>query len=78
MRMPTLKRHIKSRTNIEPFQLYQIDEYFTAEENGIEIYRSKHQHLAYQRVKVILAQRRNEKIEQRLQEIKVFKEQYGL
>jgi hypothetical protein len=39
--------------------LYQDGEDFLAEENDIEIYRSKYQHLVYQRVKVILAQRRN-------------------
>ena len=59
-----MKRLIKTRTSVEPFKLYQIDDIFIAEENDVGIYRSKHQHLVYQRVKVILAQRRNSRNEQ--------------
>jgi FAD synthase len=68
-----MKRLIKTRTSVEPFQLYQIDDDFVAEENDVEVYRSKHQHLVYQRVKVILAQRRNlrnEQIYNSIQELK--------
>ena len=70
-----LKRLIKTRTNIDPFKLYQIGEDFTAEENDVEIYRSKHQHLAYQYVKVLLAQRRNLRNEQIFNSIKELKAQ---
>jgi hypothetical protein len=68
-----MKRFIKTNTSVEPFKLFQIDNYFVAEENDTEIYRSKHQHLVYQRVKTILAQRRNAKNEliiKSLQELK--------
>ena len=70
-----LKRLIKTRTNVEPFKLYQIGEDYTAEENDVEIYRSKHQHLVYQRVKVILAQRRNARNEQIFNSIQELKAQ---
>ena len=70
-----LKRLIKTRTNVEPFKLYQIGEDYTAEENDVEIYRSKHQHLVYQRVKVILAQRRNARNEQIFNSIRELKAQ---
>lgn len=68
-----LKRLIKTRISVEPFKLYQIGEDYVAEENDVEIYRTKHQHLAYQKVRVILAQRRNEKNElifKNIQELK--------
>ena len=68
-----LKRLIKTRTSVEPFQLYQIGDDFVAEENDAEVYRSKHQHLVYQRVKVILAQRRNARNEQIFKDNQEFK-----
>ena len=70
-----MKRLIKTRTNIDPFKLYQIGEDFVAEENDVEVYRSKHQHLVYQRVKVILAQRRNLRNEQIINSIRELKAQ---
>ncbi len=70
-----LKRLIKTRTSVEPFQLYQIGDDFVAEENDVEVYRSKHQHLVYQRVKVILAQRRNARNEQIYNSIQELKAQ---
>jgi hypothetical protein len=70
-----MKRLIKTRTSVEPFKLYQIDDIFIAEENDVEIYRSKHQHLVYQRVKVILAQRRNSRNEQIFKDIQELKAQ---
>jgi len=73
-----VKRLIKTRAKIEPFNIYQIDDLFTVERDNVVVYKTKHQHLTTSYCKMKLAQERNQKIEQRLQEIKVFKEQNGL
>jgi hypothetical protein len=60
-----LKRLIKVRTDISasiyPIQLYQVDDYFTAEENGIELFRFKSQHLCSIKAKELIRRRKNEK-----------------
>ena len=60
-----LKRLIKVRSDISasiyPIQLYQVDDYFTAEENGIELFRFKSQHLCSIKAKELIRRRKNEK-----------------
>ena len=60
-----LKRLIKVRTDISasiyPIELYQVDDYFTAEENGIELFRFKSQHLCSIKAKELIRRRKNEK-----------------
>ena len=60
-----LKRLIKVRSDISasiyPIELYQVDDYFTAEENGIELFRFKSQHLCSIKAKELIRRRKNEK-----------------
>ena len=72
-----LKRLIKVRSDISssiyPIQLYQVDDYFTAEENGIELFRYKSQHLCSIKAKELIRKRKNEinaKIIQKINELK--------
>lgn len=73
-----MKRLIKTRAKIEPFKIYQEDDLFTVERDNIVVYKTKHQHLTTSYCLMKLAKERNEKIEQRLQEIKILKENMGL
>ena len=76
---PQLKRLIKVKSDlsasIEPIQLFQVDDYFTAEEDGVELFRYKSQHLCSIKAKELIRQRKNEKNAQILQNIKELKEQ---
>ena len=72
-----MKRLIKIRSDISssifPIQLYQVDDYFTAEENGIELFRFKSQHLCSIKAKELIRKRKNEinaKIIQKINELK--------
>ena len=72
-----MKRLIKVRSDISssifPIQLYQVDDYFTAEENGIELFRYKSQHLCSIKAKELIRKRKNEinaKIIQKINELK--------
>ena len=72
-----MKRLIKIRFDISssifPIQLYQVDDYFTAEENGVELFRYKSQHLCSIKAKELIRQRKNEinaKIIQKINELK--------
>ena len=60
-----MKRLIKVRSNISssifPIQLYQVDDYFTAEEDGVELFRFKSQHLCSIKAKELIRRRKNEK-----------------
>jgi hypothetical protein len=50
-----------------------VDDYFTAEENGIELFRYKSQHLCSIKAKELIRQRKNEintKIIERIKELK--------
>jgi hypothetical protein len=74
-----LKRLIKVRSDIsasiDPIQLYQVDDYFTAEENGIELFRFKSQHLCSIKAKELIRRRKNEKNAKIIQDIKELKAQ---
>ena len=74
-----LKRLIKVRTDISqsiyPIQLFQVDDYFTAEENGVELFRYKSQHLCSIKAKELIRKRKNEQNELNIQKIKELKEQ---
>ena len=74
-----LKRLIKVRTDISasiyPIQLYQVDDYFTAEENGIELFRFKSQHLCSIKAKELIRRRKNEKNAKIIQNINELKAQ---
>ena len=58
-----MKRLIKTRKNIEPFKVYQVDNGYIAELNDVEVFRTKHQHLATSFCEIELAQQRREKNE---------------
>ena len=76
---PQLKRLIKVKSDLSasiyPIQLFQVDDYFTAEEDGVELFRYKSQHLCSIKAKELIRQRKNEKNAQILQNIKKLKEQ---
>ncbi len=55
--------------------MYQLLDYYIAEENDVEVFKSKHQHLVYQYVKTIIAQRRNQKNELIIKNIQELKAQ---
>lgn len=54
-----LKRLIKTRKKIEPFKVYQLEDCFIAELNDVEVFRTKHQHLATSYCEIQLAEQRN-------------------
>jgi len=74
-----MKRLIKVRSDISsrifPIQLYQVDDYFTAEENGVELFRFKSQHLCSIKAKELIRRRKNEKNAQIIQNIQELKAQ---
>ena len=74
-----MKRLIKVKSDISssiyPIQLFQVDDWFTAEEDGVELFRFKSQHLCSIKAKELIRQRKNEKNAQILQNIKKLKEQ---
>jgi len=74
-----LKRLIKVRSDISasifPIQLYQVDDYFTAEENGVELFRFKSQHLCSIKAKELIRRRKNEKNARIIQDINELKAQ---
>ena len=74
-----LKRLIKVRSDISssifPIELYQVDDYFTAEENGIELFRFKSQHLCSIKAKELIRRRKNEKNAKIIQDINELKAQ---
>ena len=58
-----MKRLIKVKSDIsnsiDPIQLYQVDDYFTAEEDGVELFRYKTQQLCSIKAKELIRQRKN-------------------
>ena len=70
-----LKRLIKTRIKIEPFKVYQIEEEFVAELDDVEVFRTKHQHLATSYCQIKLAEQRNQKNEMIIKNINALKEQ---
>ena len=72
-----MKRLIKVRSDISssiyPIQLFQVDDWFTAEEDGVELFRFKTQQLCSIKAKELIRQRKNEKnrlIFESIQELK--------
>ena len=70
-----LKRLIKTRIKIEPFKVYQIEEEFVAELDDVEVFRTKHQHLATSYCQIKLAEQRKQKNEMIIKNINALKEQ---
>jgi hypothetical protein len=74
-----MKRLIKVRSDISasiyPIQLYQVDDYFTAEEDGVELFRFKSQHLCSIKAKELIRRRKNEKNARIIQDINELKAQ---
>ena len=68
-----MKRLIKTRYNIEPYKVYQLENEYIAELNDVEVYRTKHQHLCTSYCQIELAKQkklRNEAIIKSIQELK--------
>lgn len=68
-----MKRLIKTRINIHPFKVYQLENEYIAELNDVEVYRTKHQHLCTSYCQIELAKQKklkNEAIYNSLQELK--------
>ena len=74
-----MKRLIKVKSDISssiyPIQLFQVDDWFTAEEDGVELFRYKSQHLCSIKAKELIRQRKNEKNAQIIQSIQDLKSQ---
>lgn len=70
-----MKRLIKTRINIAPYQVYQLDDAYSAELNDVEVFRTKHQHLATSYCQIKLAEQRKLKNEMILENINTLKEQ---
>jgi len=68
-----MKRLIKTRINLDPFKVYQVEDAFVAELNDVEVFRTKHQHLCTSYCRIKLAEQRNlrnQLISQNIQELK--------
>lgn len=68
-----MKRLIKTRYNIEPYKVYQLENEYIAELNDVEVFRTKHQHLCTSECLQLLAVQKklkNEAIIKSMQELK--------
>ena len=68
-----MKRLIKTRYNIEPYKVYQLENEYIAELNDVEVFRTKHQHLCTSECLQLLAVKKklkNEAIIKSMQELK--------
>ena len=68
-----MKRLIKTRYNIEPYKVYQLENEYIAELNDVEVFRTKHQHLCTSECLQLLAVQKklkNEAIIKSIQELK--------
>jgi 3-phenylpropionate/cinnamic acid dioxygenase small subunit len=54
-----MKRLIKTRKNIAPYNVYQVEDGFITCLNDIELFKTKHQHLATSFCETELARQRN-------------------
>ena len=70
-----MKRLIKTRINIAPYQVYQLDDAYSAELNDVEVFRTKHQHLATSYCEIKLAEQRNLINQQKIEQVKEFRAQ---
>ena len=70
-----MKRLIKTRINIAPFKVYQLEDAYIAELDDVEVYRNKHQHLTTSFCQIKLAEERNRRNDMILKNINQLKEQ---
>ena len=70
-----LKRLIKTRTNINPYKVYQLEDEYIAELNDVEVFRTKHQHLCTSHCVIKLAEEKAKRNEAIIRSIKELKEQ---
>jgi hypothetical protein len=70
-----LKRLIKTRINIAPYNIYQVEGGYIAELNDVEVYRTKHQHLCTSYCQIRLSEQRNLKNQIIIKEIEELKVQ---
>ena len=70
-----MKRLIKTRIKIEPYKVYQVDDGYIAELDDVEVFRTKHQHLATSYCQIKLAEARNQKNDLIVKNIQELKEQ---
>lgn len=70
-----MKRLIKTRINIAPYKIYQIDEFYVAELNDVEVYRTKHQHLCTSFCQIKIAEERNLRNQRIIDSIQTLKAQ---
>ena len=70
-----MKRLIKTRYNIEPYKVYQLENEYIAELNDVEVFRTKHQHLCTSECLKFIAQQRRQKNEAIIQNIQSLKAQ---
>ena len=68
-----MKRLIKTRIKIEPFKVYQLEDSYIAELNDVEVFRTKHQHLATSFCQIKLAEQRKQKNESIVNSLNVLK-----
>ena len=68
-----MKRLIKTRIKIEPFKVYQLEDSYIAELNDVEVFRTKHQHLATSFCQIRLAEQRKQKNESIVNSLNVLK-----
>jgi hypothetical protein len=70
-----LKRLIKTRTNINPYKVYQLEDEYIAELDDVEVYKTKHQHLCTSYCLIKLAEEKAKRNEAIIRSIKELKEQ---
>ena len=70
-----LKRLIKTRIPISPYNVYQLEDCYIAELDNKEVFRTKHQHLATSFCQIRLAEQRNLINQNKIKQIQVLKEQ---
>ena len=70
-----LKRLIKTRINIAPYKIYQIEDSYVAELDDVEMYRTKHQHLCTSFCQIKIAEERNRRNEMIIKNINELKAQ---
>ena len=68
-----MKRLIKTRINIAPFKVYQLEDAYIAELDDQEVFRTKHQHLATSFCQIRLAEQRRLKNESIVNSINILK-----
>jgi hypothetical protein len=70
-----MKRLIKTRINIAPYKIYQIDDSYVVELNDVEVHRNKHQHLCTSFCQIKIAEERNLRNQRIIDSIQTLKAQ---